>query len=121
MAMKREHIGIYLSKPYTHGIQQVVGRRSNTPEVNQMAKKEEEEKKTYKQPVLFLRKSKTGKHLYAFNRESELEVVDMTQKGMVLGGEVGSLIMDVSEVERLIAGTTEWIKIGVIPKGTVEE
>ena len=66
--------------------------------------------KAYKQDVLFLRKSKAGKHLYAFNRD--------TEGTAVLGGAVASLIMDVSEVERLLAGTTEWIKIGVIPEVT---
>ena len=76
-----------------------------------MAKQEKiEEKKSYKQPVLFLRKSKVGKHLYAFNREEE---------GVsVLGGRIGSILMDVSEVERLIAGSTEWIKVGVILEDT---
>ena len=57
----------------------------------------------YKTKVLFLRKSRKGAHLYAFNRNG------------VLGGDVGSLIIDVSEVERLIAGSTIWIKVGVIP------
>lgn len=77
-----------------------------------MAKQQkmESEEKTYKQPVLFLRKSKAGKHLYAFNREEEGE--------FVLGGGIGSILMDVSEVERLIAGSTEWIKVGVIPGET---
>jgi hypothetical protein len=57
----------------------------------------------YKNKVVFLRKSKKGAHLYAFNYEG------------ALGGDVGSLIMDVSEVERLLAGSTEWIKVGVLP------
>ena len=60
--------------------------------------------KAYKQPILFLRKSKGGKHLYAFNRDG------------ALGGGVKSLIMDISEVERLLAGSTEWIKVGVLPE-----
>jgi hypothetical protein len=60
----------------------------------------------YKNKVLFLRKSKAGAHLYAFNYEG------------ALGGDVGSLIMDVSEVERLLEGSTEWIKVGVVPKDT---
>jgi len=75
-----------------------------------MAGKEKEEEEKRRQPVLFLRKSKAGKHLYAFNREEEGTAV--------LGGEVGSLIMDVSEVEKLLAGSTEWIKVGVLPKDT---
>ena len=64
---------------------------------------EPEPEKEYKTKVLFLRKSKRGAHLYAFNRDG------------VLGGDVGSLLMDVSEVKRLIEGSTEWIKLGVIP------
>lgn len=61
------------------------------------------EKVEYKTKVVFLRKSKRGAHLYAFNRDE------------ILGGGIGSLIIDISEVERLIAGSTEWIKVGVIP------
>ena len=56
----------------------------------------------YKTMVVFLRRSKKGAHLYAFNRDG------------ILGGDVGSILMDVSEVERLIAGSTEWIKVSVI-------
>jgi len=69
-------------------------------------KKEKEEEVEYKQKVVFLRKSKKGAHLYAFNYEG------------ALGGDVSSLIMDVSEVERLLAGSTEWIKVGVLPVDT---
>ena len=61
------------------------------------------EEEGYKNKVVFLRKSKKGAHLYAFNYEG------------ALGGDVGSIIMDVSEVERLLEGSTEWIKVGVIP------
>ena len=70
-----------------------------------MAKQQkvEEEEKGYKNPVLFLRKSKAGKHLYAFNYEN------------ALGEDVGSLIMDISEVEKVITGKSEWCKVGVIP------
>ena len=57
----------------------------------------------YKTKVIFLRKSKKGAHLYAFNRDG------------ILGGDVGSILLDVSEVKRLIAGGTEWIKVSVIP------
>jgi len=51
---------------------------------------------------VFLRKSKAGAHLYAFNREG------------ALGGGIESILMDVSEVERLIEGSTEWIKVSVM-------
>jgi hypothetical protein len=64
------------------------------------------EEEGYKNKVVFLRRSKKGAHLYAFNYEG------------ALGGDVGSLIMDVSEVERLLEGSTEWIKVGVIPRDT---
>lgn len=69
----------------------------------------ENPEKEYKTKVLFLRKSKAGAHLYAFNRDR------------MLGGDVGSLIMDISEVERVIAGSTDWIKIGVIPANKEKE
>lgn len=73
-----------------------------------MAKQQkiESEEVEYKNKVVFLRRSKKRAHLYAFNHEG------------ALGEEVGSLIMDVSEVERLLAGSTEWIKVGVIPVDT---
>ena len=73
----------------------------------EVARNPAKQPKTYKQPILFLRKSKGGKHLYAFNRDG------------ALGGGVKSLIMDISEVERLLAGSTEWIKVGVLPEDLV--
>ena len=63
----------------------------------------------YKTKVVFLRKSKKGAHLYAFNRDG------------ILGGDVGSILMDVSEIKRLIAGSTDWVKVSVIPAGKSEE
>lgn len=63
-----------------------------------------EEKKEYKNKVLFLRKSKAGKHLYAFNKDG------------ILGGDVGSIVLNVSEVESLLAGKFEWIKVSAMPK-----
>jgi hypothetical protein len=104
--IKKDHLGLYSCKPFNHGIQQDVKKMVKAKK----AEEEVEEKKVYKQPVLFLRKSKVGKHLYAFNREESEE------GPAVLDGDVGSIIMDVSEVERLIAGSTDWIKIGIIPK-----
>lgn len=64
--------------------------------------------KTYRRPVLFLHKSKAGKHLYAFNREEDGE--------SVLGEGIGSILMDVAEVERLLTGSTVWIKVSVMPE-----
>ena len=67
--------------------------------------KMEEEKKVYKNPVLFLRKSKAGEHLYAFNIEKE--------GGMVLGGGVKSLILNVSDVVKLLGGEVDKIKVSI--------
>ena len=100
--LKRDHKGLVLYPTIFKEVQ------AEFTEDGKMTTGEKEDKKEYKQPVLFLRKSKQGKHLYAFNREE--------QGSTVLGGDVGSIIMDVSEVERLLAGSTDWIKVGVIPK-----
>ena len=56
----------------------------------------------YKNKVIFLRRSKKRAHLYAFNRDG------------ALGGGIESILMDISEVERLIEGSTEWIKVSVM-------
>lgn len=56
----------------------------------------------YKNKVLFLRKSKAGKHLYAFNKDESL------------GGDVKSLIMNVTEIEQLLGGATEYVKVSVM-------
>jgi len=63
----------------------------------------------YKNKVVFLRKSKKGAHLYAFNRDG------------AFGGGIESILMDISEVERLIAGSTEWIKVSVMEAKEEEE
>ena len=80
-------------------------------------KKVEKEEKKYKRPVLFLRKSKKGAHLYAFNmvkdlREEDAEDADM----MVLGGGVESLLMNISDVEKVISGEYESTKVSVMLK-----
>ncbi len=56
----------------------------------------------YTNKVLFLRKSKKGKHLYAFQRDG------------ILGGGVGSIVLNVSEVKDLIDGKAEWIKVSAM-------
>ena len=66
------------------------------------SKEESKEEKKYKNPVLFLRKSKAGEHLYAFNRDE------------ALGGEIESLIFNVSDVKKLLDGKMEWIKVSVM-------
>jgi hypothetical protein len=58
--------------------------------------------KEYKNPVVFLRKSKAGDHLFVFDSREDL----------VAGG---TLIVNVSDVERLIGGGTDWIKVSVLP------
>lgn len=64
-------------------------------------KLEEEGEKTYKNAVVFLRKSKAGNHLFVHDSTEEL----------ICGG---TLIMNVSDVKNLIGGSTEWIKVSVL-------
>lgn len=64
-------------------------------------KLEEEGGKTYKNAVVFLRKSKAGNHLFVHDSNEEL-----------IGG--GTLIMNVSDVENLIGGGAKWIKVSVL-------
>ena len=71
-------------------------------------KLEEEEKVKYKNPIVFLRKSKAGNHLYVYDSKEEL-----------IGG--GTLIMNVSDVENLIGGGTDWIKVSVLPSESAAE
>ena len=81
-----------------------------------MIEKEEKQKKEYKNPVLFLRKSKQGEHLYAFNRIKDLEKMkDNAEEGLILGKNVGSLLLNISEVVKLVDGKVDWIKISVLP------
>jgi hypothetical protein len=72
-------------------------------------KVEEEKKSEYKRPVLFLYKSKKGKHLYAFNRETD-------DGGEVLGGGVESLLVNIADVEKVISGEWKSIKVSVMLK-----
>jgi hypothetical protein len=58
----------------------------------------------YKNKVLFLRRSKAGKHLFAFQRDE------------ILGGGVDSLILNVSDVKQLLSGEVEWIKVSAMSK-----
>jgi hypothetical protein len=60
-----------------------------------------EEEHEYKSKVVFARKSKAGNHIYAFNKDG------------VLGGEVGSLIFNVADIEKLLGGEVDWIKISI--------
>ena len=63
------------------------------------------ETKEYANKVVFLRKSKKGEHLYAFDYNGAFEA-----------GKEGSLIMNISEVEALIAGKFDSIKVSIMPK-----
>jgi hypothetical protein len=64
----------------------------------------EEETREYKNKVLFLRKSKKGNHLYAFDRDG------------ILGKGVDSIVLNVSDVKQLLSGETEWIKASAMAK-----
>lgn len=75
--------------------------------------KEEEQKKTYKTSILYLHKSKAGEHLYAFNVEKD-------GGDMVLGGEIESLILNVSDVSAVLEGRMKWAKVSVVLKGDAE-
>jgi hypothetical protein len=68
------------------------------------------EEKKYKNKVVFLRKSKKGEHLYAFDyNDAFKEAIE------------GSILMNISDVEALIAGKYESIKISIMPKKEEEE
>lgn len=77
--------------------------------------KEEEERKGYKVPVIYLRKSKAGEHLYAFNVSAKDANGNALADKMVLGGNIGSLIVNVSDVEKVVAGKMDWAKVSVLP------
>lgn len=59
----------------------------------------------YKNKVVFLRKSKKGEHLYAFD-----------YNGAFASAIEGSLVLNISEVEALIAGRFDSVKVSVMPK-----
>jgi hypothetical protein len=61
------------------------------------------EEKKYKNKVVFLRKSKKGKHLYAFDNEGALSKAE-------------SILMNISDVQALIAGEYESIKVSIMEK-----
>ena len=70
--------------------------------------KEKEEEVEYKNKVVFLRRSKAGNHLFVFDSREDL-----------ISG--GTLIMNVSEVEELIRGERDWLKVGILPPETEAE
>jgi hypothetical protein len=64
-----------------------------------------EEGKQYKNRVVFLRMSKAGKHLYAFDND-----------GAFAGAIEGSIVMNIAEVRGLISGNLDFIKVSILPK-----
>ena len=62
-----------------------------------------EEQKMYKNKVVWLHKSKTGKFLYGFANEGDFH-------------NVKSLLLNVSEVTTLINGDIDGIKISIMQK-----
>lgn len=62
-----------------------------------------EDKREYKNKVVFLRKSKKGEHLYAFDND-----------GAFAAAVKGSIIMNISEVEALIEGRFGSIKVSIM-------
>ena len=78
------------------------GKKGKMATQKKIVEEEKKEEKTYKRPVLFLRKSKAGEHLYTFNRDG------------ALGNDVESLIFNVSDVKKLLDSSMEWIKISVM-------
>ena len=67
-----------------------------------MVDKKEAEEKVYKNKVVFARLSKSGEHLYAFNRDG------------ALGEGVASLIANVKDIRAVIDGKGDWAKISVV-------
>jgi len=67
-----------------------------------MVDKKEAEEKVYKNAVVFLRLSKSGEHVYAFNREG------------ALGEGVASLIANVKDIRAVIDGKGDWAKVSVV-------
>jgi hypothetical protein len=57
----------------------------------------------YKNKVVFLRKSKKGEHLYAFDNDGAFAKAE-------------SILMNISEVEALIADKYESIKVSIMEK-----
>ena len=71
-----------------------------------MKNEKEEEKKVYKNKILFLRKSKKGEHFYAFNQDG------------ALGEGVESLIANIAEVKAVMEDKAPYAKVSVMEKKT---
>lgn len=64
----------------------------------------------YKNKAVFLRKSKGGDHLYAFDVDAAF--VDAIN---------GSIVMNISEVVAVIEGKSDFAKVGILKKLSKEE
>lgn len=64
----------------------------------------------YKNKVVFLRRSKKGEHLYAFDNNGAFETA--------IGG---SILINISDVKALIEGKYESIKVSIMPKKEQED
>ena len=68
------------------------------------------EEKVYANPILYLHKSRVGKHLFAFNIEKK----GGEEGDMVLGNDIESLILNISDVSAVIEGQMKWAKVSVV-------
>ena len=74
-----------------------------------MENKEVKGRKAYKNKIVFLRLSKAGNHVFAFNNDG------------ALGGEVESLIANVKEVTAVLDGSAEYAKMSVLKVSKAKE
>jgi len=72
-----------------------------------------EEERKYKTDVLYLRRSKAGKHLYMFNREGQ-------DGKSILGEGVSSLLVNVEDIQAVLGGS-EWAKVSVMRENLATE
>ena len=68
----------------------------------EIEEEKQKEEHVYKNKVVFLRLSKSGEHVYAFNRDG------------ALGEKVASLIANVKDIRAVIDGKGDWAKVSVI-------
>ena len=68
----------------------------------EIEEEKQKEEHVYKNKVVFLRLSKSGEHVYAFNRDG------------ALGKEVASLIANVKDIRAVIDDKSDWAKISIV-------
>ena len=98
--MIKDHKGIMLVRNVFTDKQSKFGEKEKMIKEKEEIKKEE--KPEYKNRVVFLRLSKSGEHIYAFNRDG------------ALGEKVSSLIANVKDIRAVIDGKGDWAKVSVI-------